>query len=148
MKLCIFVGEQKELITCCNPVEMVSMGVFNCDYGFLSTAHKHHLFNVAMESNNYIAPTNLFDNIEEDSPIGEILTVSNRKRFFDWYISFYYKLEGWKLSYPDMAVWHRQKIRELFNLYPRLDHKHHPQFKQSLLEIAWNWQQYPDILLP
>lgn len=148
-KLCVFHGNQKDILTCLNPIEMVSAGVFDNRFDHLSPEVYSKLFMDKLKYHHSVASENLFEvNSKQPNMDNTWTSFRNRCKFFNWYIKFYYKMPNWEVDYPEMVTWHRQTIWKLFTGFKITHRIDHVYLKQMLLEIAWDYNQSPENLIP
>lgn len=146
MKLCVFTGDQKELLTCYNPVEMILLGAFNGKV------------NLNNDAGDYLK-SKLPKDIPECKPISPSLDliafpystcyITSREAVFSKYIEAYYKLPNWEQSLDTLLFY---RYRYIHLLHSKLNSGGISQeldlaIKQALLELAWNWEYDPKTLL-
>lgn len=148
MKLCVFSGDQRELLTCYNPKDMLALGVFNNNLLFMG--RRRSLLQSKLTASDSIASENRFvkdGDVEVDSPIQIMLPDAMRENFYTWYVGVYYKSLGWEESFKETLDWHKKMIWSMFDIRESLNDYYIPEWKQALLELAWDFEQKPDSLI-
>lgn len=141
-KFCTFPGEQRDLVTCMNPIEMLEIGVFNNDFTYMDADTQQFLFS-KLDTHHKIAPENAF--VEWGAHHAELEPpMIQRQQFFSWYVDFYYKRSDWEERFQEhMLPWYKSTLIELYKKLATANEMDMPRYKQGLLELAWSWKQNP-----
>jgi hypothetical protein len=151
MKLCIFQGDQKDMVTSLNPIEMASSGVFENDFSFLKPEHLAKL-DLEMQKANRNYPEHeafLRDASDMSEEVEHIISNEQgwlHRQFFNWYIGFYYKIPGWEREYPEWVNRYPGIVSKLFKMLKTEPKSNVDHVKQTLMEFGWLYTINPDIL--